>query len=158
MIIAFLSSDINVLTDVVFPIILPTIITLIVIGVPLIILILKNQKKKNAISKQIAQAELSMIKGFYDQNPITKPDKRLIGDFIEKNVLISNKNKFYLIETLENIKKELPPKKQRKKEDQDLITGIERAQENIKLSTQARKRRDDKEAKEQEKKLKNKKT
>ena len=86
------------------------------------------------------------MKSFYKQT-LTKPDKNAIAAFLEANIINISANRFYCQEFLQVLKDLFPNKKNRTQEDINLIMGIDRAIENLKLSDKQKKKRDEQELK-----------
>lgn len=141
-------SGMNVVHQVILPVILPSCLVLVCVVVPLMIYIVKTHKKIDFKLKEIGQQELKILRSFYESHLLIKPDKNKIAEFLESNIINIPANKLYRQEFLHIIKGLLPKKKKRSEDDLNLIRGIERAVENLKLSTRQGEKRDEKEKKE----------
>lgn len=140
-------SGLNVIHQIIFPIILPSSLALVFVSLPLIIYVLRSYKETKSQIRNVVQVSLDALKSFYNQQILKKPDKNAIAAFLEENIINISANKFYCQEFLQVLKDLFPNKKNRTQEDMNLIMGIDRAIENLKLSDKQKKKRDEQELK-----------
>lgn len=138
-------TGLNVIHQVILPALLPSCLSLICISLPIIVYVLKSHKETKKKINSIAQESFKLIKSFYDQYTVMKPDKNKISEFIETNIIDIQANRFYRQEFLQILKNLFPKKKNRTQEDINLIEGIDRSIENLKLSDKQKKERGKKE-------------
>lgn len=140
-------SGLNVVQQIILPVILPSCLVLVCIVIPLMLYIVGSHKKINLKLKELGQQELRVLRSFYETHVLIKPDKNKIAEFLEESMINIPSNKLYRQEFLHVIKDLLPKKKERSADDLNLIEGIERAVENLRLSAQQRGKRDEQEKK-----------